>query len=169
MLPTYSLVPKPTRLPLLNAKISATRVLILGGCLADTFTVLHMVAFEKLSLIEEHDGLGFALDKYRKIGMRNEQLLAHAKHRVAHIIHAHDQFRRRLLSWPRSLPGRHRLHDVFLLFRRRYPGEQDFDVDFAEQIFCFLDMRAAGVFLEERTRASRVSVSLFSCRSLAKA
>ena len=32
VLPTYSLVPKPTRFPSLNANISPTCVLILGGC-----------------------------------------------------------------------------------------------------------------------------------------
>ena len=41
-------------------------------------------------------------------------------------------------------------HDVFLLFRRSIIGEQNLNVHVAEEIFRFLEVEAAGIFLEEK-------------------
>ena len=84
--------------------------------------------------------------------MRNEQTLAHVEHRVVQIIRAHDQLRRGLClgrDLGQDVPTS---HDVFLLFGRTIIGKQDLGVHVAEEIFRFLEVETAGVFLEEENQ-----------------
>jgi len=101
-------------------------------------------------VIEEHNQVRFPLDNNREIGVRNEQMFANVQHRAAHIVHAHDQLRRRL-ELPRNLrqyvTG---FHDVFGLLRRGITRQQNINVHFPEQIPRFVKMLSGGIFLDER-------------------
>jgi hypothetical protein len=59
--------PETDAFAILNAKTSATLVLILAGCLAGAAR-FHMVALEKLPVIEQHDGLALHWMKTEKSG-----------------------------------------------------------------------------------------------------
>ena len=41
------------------------------------------------------------------------------------------------------------MHNIVSLLRRRITREENVDVHFAEQIFCFFDMQPGGIFLDK--------------------
>ena len=89
------------------------------GDLGRQFFFLDVILLEESAVIEDHEQFRFALNNDGEVGMRNEQVLADMQHRAAHIVHPHNQLRRRL-QFPRNL-SQHvsGLYDVLNFFRRR--------------------------------------------------
>ena len=81
--------------------------------------------------------------------MRDEQFVADMEHGVVHVVRTHDQLWGgfQFLCNPRDhVPL---FHDVFLLFGRGNGRKQQVHVYCPEQILRFLEMLAAGIFLNE--------------------
>ena len=133
MLPRYSLLPKPTRLPSRHACTSATLAVdarrLFGR--AGNFYRADAVTLKEISFVEQRHGLRFALNKKRKLRMRNEQALADVQHDPVQIVRAHDQLGRALRFHRHPRQNVAALHDVFLFLGRRIFGEQDFHVHIA--------------------------------------